>query len=123
MLGLRQQAESRILNATLARTGELLTIIDSWGPPRQAAARRLVSDSLSRRLLEVEGGSKSLAQAIAELQARVEQRLPLPTRDPSPAFADELVLNFLLAMKFSRESRLRNTCEAIFQAIHRFANG
>ncbi len=123
MLGLRQQSEARILNATLARTAEILALIESWGPPRQSAARRLVGDLLSRRLLDVEGGGKLLAQSIAELRARLDQHIPAPAGDTGAALADELVLNFLIAMKFCKEPRLRHTCEAVFQAVHRFASG
>lgn len=122
MLGLRQQAENRILSAALVRIGDILAIIGSWSPSRQDAARRLLSDSLSRRLLEIEGGRKTLAQVTAEIQARVGERDPAPVRDPGAAFADELLLHFLMAMKFSREERLRNACETIFQTIHRFTS-
>jgi len=122
MMGLRQKSEDRVLGAALARTEDIVAITGSWGASRRDAVRRLVSDSLSRRLLEIEGGSKTLAQVTAEIQARVDDRDASPMAYTSAALADELLLNFLLAMKFAQKPRLRSTCETIFQKIHRFAS-
>ncbi len=94
--------------------------VGSWSPLRQAAVRRLVGDSLARLLPEIESGRRSVAQVVADVQRRIDSRGPPPPRDPGAAFADELVLNFLLAMKFICENRLRSVCETIFQTVHRF---
>lgn len=119
-VGLREQAEQRIAHAALARVEDIIATVSSWTPSRQAAVRRTVGDALTWLLREIESGRRSVAQATADIQSRIDGRGPAPPRDPGAAHADELVLSFLLAMKLSREGRLQSICETIFQAVHRF---
>lgn len=120
MAELRERAKIRVIYGAQARVEDIIATVGCWSPSRQESVRRQVGDTLARLRLEIESGRRSIAQVTAAVQRRVDDRGPPPHRDPGAAFADELVLNFLLAVKFTGEGRVRSICEKVSQTIHLF---
>ncbi len=120
MAELRERAKIRVIDGARARVEDIIATVGCWSPSRQEAVRRQVGDTLARLRLEIESGRRSIVQVTAAVQRRVDDRGPPPHRDPGAAFADELVLNFLLAVTFVHEGRARSICEKVSQTIHLF---